>query len=94
MSVALNIAEGSTGQTDAEQARFVGLAIRSTVSTVACIHIIQRRKLTSEIEQLRQAYRHADKLTAKLQSLRRTISPERKWLREENLQYTVDDSHA
>jgi four helix bundle protein len=28
-SVALNIAEGSTGQTDAEQARFVGLAIRS-----------------------------------------------------------------
>jgi four helix bundle protein len=27
-SVSLNIAEGSTGQTDAEQARFIGLAIR------------------------------------------------------------------
>ncbi|NIV33597.1 MAG: four helix bundle protein, partial [Anaerolineae bacterium] len=28
-SVSLNIAEGSTGQTDAEQARFLGLAVRS-----------------------------------------------------------------
>jgi len=28
-SVALNIAEGSTGQTDAEQHRFLGLALRS-----------------------------------------------------------------
>lgn len=30
-SVGLNIAEGSTSQSDAEQARFVGLAIRSLV---------------------------------------------------------------
>ena len=37
-SVALNIAEGSTGQTDAEQARFLGLAIRSLLETVACQH--------------------------------------------------------
>ena len=29
-SIALNIAEGSTGQTDAEQARFLGMAIRSS----------------------------------------------------------------
>jgi len=43
-SVALNIAEGSTGQTDAEQARFLGLAIRSLLETVACQHIISRRK--------------------------------------------------
>ena len=28
-SVALNIAEGSTGQTNAEQARFLGMAMRS-----------------------------------------------------------------
>jgi four helix bundle protein len=32
-SVALNIAEGSTGQTDTEQARFLGLALRSLVET-------------------------------------------------------------
>ena len=44
-SVALNIAEGSTGQTDVEQARFLGFAIRSLVETVACQHIIHRHEL-------------------------------------------------
>jgi four helix bundle protein len=36
VSVALNIAEGSTGQSDAEQARFLGMALRSLIETVAC----------------------------------------------------------
>lgn len=35
-SISLNIAEGSTGQTDAEQKRFLGLALRSLIETVAC----------------------------------------------------------
>src|SRR3954471_25082617 len=47
-SVALNIAEGSTSQTDAEQARFLGLAIRSLIETVACLHIIRRRALVQD----------------------------------------------
>jgi four helix bundle protein len=46
-SVTLNIAEGSTGQTDAEQARFLGMAIRSLIETVACQHIINRRNYES-----------------------------------------------
>jgi hypothetical protein len=37
-SVALNIAEGSTGQTDAEQARFLGLARRSLLSSFVLRH--------------------------------------------------------
>jgi four helix bundle protein len=41
-SVALNIAEGSTGQTDAEQARFLGLALRSLLETVACQHLARK----------------------------------------------------
>ena len=32
-SVVLNIAEGSTGQSDAEQARFLGMAVRSVFET-------------------------------------------------------------
>jgi four helix bundle protein len=36
-SVTLNIAEGSTGQSDAEQNRFLGLALRSLIETVACL---------------------------------------------------------
>jgi four helix bundle protein len=55
-SVALNIAEGSTGQTDVEQARFLGLAIRSVLETVACQHIINRRGYLEESRLLRQAY--------------------------------------
>lgn len=35
-SVALNIAEGSTGQTDTERARFLEFALRSLIETVAC----------------------------------------------------------
>jgi len=56
-SVALNIAEGSTSQTDAEQARFLGLAIRSLLETVACQHIISRRKFLHDVAPLRQAYK-------------------------------------
>ena len=37
-SISLNIAEGSTGQSDAEQARFLGMAIRSLIEIVACQH--------------------------------------------------------
>jgi four helix bundle protein len=42
-SIALNIAEGSTGQSDAEQHRFLGMALRSLIETVACLHLIKRR---------------------------------------------------
>ena len=42
-SIALNIAEGSTGQSDAEQNRFLGLAVRSYLETVACLDLIERR---------------------------------------------------
>lgn len=43
-SVVLNIAEGSTGQSDPEQVRFLGMALRSLVETVACRQIVVRRK--------------------------------------------------
>src|SRR5437870_2598550 len=59
-SVALNIAEGSTGQTDTEQARFLGLALRSLLETVACQHLISRRKLLSDMTPLRDAYAKAE----------------------------------
>ena len=42
-SIVLNIAEGSTGQTDAEQNRFLGLALRSYLETIACCDLFERR---------------------------------------------------
>jgi len=90
-SVALNIAEGSTGQTDAEQARFLGLAIRSLLETVACQHIISRRKFLQYANSLRQAYRRAETLAAKLHTIRKTIAPGQPWLREALAEYETED---
>ena len=42
-SVALNIAEGSTGQSDAEQRRFLGYAQRSALEVVCALHLSFRR---------------------------------------------------
>lgn len=89
-SVALNIAEGSTSQTDQEQARFLGLAIRSLIETIACQRIISRRKLFAEESLLGKANAHAQLLAAKLHTMRKVISPEQKWLREEPAGYETD----
>ena len=71
-SIALNIAEGSTSQSDAEQGRFVGMALRSCVETVACLQLIKRRKYIAE-GPFEVAYAFAEKLFAKLQAFRRSL---------------------
>ena len=94
-SIALNIAEGSTGQTDSEQARFLGLAIRSLIETIACQRIISRRKLLKDEGLLQEANGLARVLAAKLHTMRRTIAPEQSWLREESGVYsTGEDQNA
>ena len=42
-SVSLNIAEGSTGQSNLEFKRFLGIALRSAIEVVACIFLAQKR---------------------------------------------------
>jgi four helix bundle protein len=44
-SVCLNIAEGSTGQSNAEFSRFLSMALRSNVEVVGCIFIAQKRDI-------------------------------------------------
>jgi four helix bundle protein len=75
--IALNIAEGSTSQTDPEQARFLGLAIRSLVETVACQHIIRQRGYLKDPKPLNKAYQFSQKLFAKLQAFRKNLAPNR-----------------
>lgn len=72
-SVSLNIAEGSTGQSDAEQNRFIGMALRSLIETVACQHLIQRRGYI-ENRRVDRAYKFSEKLFAKLNAFRRAIT--------------------
>jgi len=89
-SVALNIVEGSTGQSDAEQARFLGLAVRSLVETVACFHLIKRRQYLNDLGPLRDAYHFSEKLFAKLQAFRTSLRhPRETVLREEPVPYDV-----
>lgn len=74
-SIALNIAEGSTGQSDAEQSRFLTMAIRSLLETVACQHIIQRRGYLKEGDMsLRELGIAGQKLARKLQAMRKAVS--------------------
>jgi len=67
-SIAPNIAEGSTCQTDAEQSRFLGMALRSLIETVACHDIIKRRLYASDTE-LHESRQVSTKLFAKIQTL-------------------------
>ncbi len=74
-SIALNIAEGSTSQSDAEQRRFLGLALRSLVETVACRRLAQRRHYTDHLkgDLLSDGEQLAGKLFAKVQAMRRVL---------------------
>lgn len=44
-SISLNIAEGSTGQSNPEFKRFLGIAVRSGIEVIGCLHIAKRRKI-------------------------------------------------
>jgi four helix bundle protein len=49
-SIALNIAEGSIGQSNPEFQKFIGYAIRSLAEVVSCLHKAYLRKYISEEE--------------------------------------------
>ncbi|MBC6368640.1 four helix bundle protein [Algoriphagus sp. AK58] len=49
-SIALNIAEGSTGQSNKEFRKFIGYSLRSLAEVVTCLHKARRRKYLSEAD--------------------------------------------
>ena len=72
-SVALNIAEGSTGQSNPEQRKFLGYAQRSAIEVVSCLYIAKKRNLIPE-KQFNFHYNGLDKLVAMIQKFRNTIT--------------------
>jgi four helix bundle protein len=90
-SISLNIAEGSTGQTNAEQARFLGMAIRSLIETVACQHIIQQRGYVQDENLLKRIYEESQLLAKKLQNFRKALSNSQYQVREDSSTYGEDD---
>jgi four helix bundle protein len=71
-SIVLNIAEGSTGQTDAEQRHFLGIALRSFLETVACLDMIERRGYLPEAA-LTPIRESGHRLFIKLQAFRSSL---------------------
>ena len=71
-SVSLNIAEGSTGQTDAEFNKFLGYALRSAIEVVACLHIGLKRNLISQVD-FDNLYNFAAEIIKMTQALRKTL---------------------
>lgn len=47
-SIALNIAEGSTGQSNKEFQKFIGYSLRSLSEVVTCLHKAKRRKYLTD----------------------------------------------
>lgn len=90
-SISLNIAEGSTGQSDAEQARFLGMAIRSLIETVACHHIIQRRNYVQDENLLKKVYEDSQFLARKLQAFRKSLPNPQRQIREDIPTYGDED---
>jgi four helix bundle protein len=89
-SVVLNIAAGSTAQSDAEQNRFLGMAVRSALETVACQHII-RRNFISDFTLLDTAEESARVLAAKLHAFRNAIKPTHQ-LKEPETPYNIEET--
>ena len=46
-SISLNIAEGSTGQSNLEFKKFLGYALRSSIEVVGCFHLARKRNLVT-----------------------------------------------
>jgi len=71
-SVALNISEGSIGQSNPEQRKFVGYSIRSLAEVVTCLFKAKRRNYISE-DQFKELYNSAFHLMNKMAAFKRNI---------------------
>lgn len=71
-SIPLNIAEGSTSQTDPEQLRFLGYAHRSLMEVVSCI-ILMKRHNYIDSSHFSELYSFCEKLSAKILAMRNAI---------------------
>ena len=71
-SISLNITEGSTGQSDDEQCRFLRYAQRSALEVVNCLYLAKRRGYLNE-EHFQIAYDVLEKEVVKVQAFKNSI---------------------
>lgn len=72
-SIALNIAEGSTGQSNAEFKRFLGIALRSDIEVVGCIYIARKRNIINK-DDFNKIYDSCEELLVMINALRNSLN--------------------
>ncbi len=71
-SIALNIAEGSTGQSNKEFGRFLGIGLRSAIEVVSCLYLVKKRELINEKE-FSTFYNELTEIVKMIQALRNSL---------------------
>ena len=71
-SVSLNIAEGSTGQSNPEFGRFLGIALRSNIEVVSCLYLAQRRGYIAK-DKFEKIYKMCEEILVMINSLRNSL---------------------
>lgn len=71
-SVSLNIAEGSTGQTNPEFARFLSISLRSNIEVVGCIYLAKRRGYITE-KWFEKIYKMCEEILVMINALRNSL---------------------
>ena len=72
-SVALNIAEGSTGQSNPEFKRFLGIALRSDIEVVGCIYLAKKRNIIST-EHFNKVYKLCEEILVMINALKNSLN--------------------
>lgn len=71
-SISLNIVEGSAGQPDPEQGKFLGYAQRSALEVVNCLYLGIKRKYIDQ-QQFDKFYFFVEKLVVKIQAFKNSV---------------------
>ena len=72
-SISLNIAEGSICQSNPEQRKFIGYAIRSIAECVNCLYLAIKRNYIN-LDEFNLMYQKAELLFAKLNKFRSSLN--------------------
>lgn len=73
-SVVLNIAEGSIGQSNSEQGRFLNFSIRSTAEVISCLYLARKKKYINS-EEFNLFYGNYDVLAKMITNFRKKLIP-------------------
>jgi len=71
-SVSLNIAEGSTGQSNPEFGRFLKIALRSDIEVVGCIYLAKRRGYLNK-ETFEKIYQMCEEILVMINALHKSL---------------------